>query len=114
MIIGVPNATHIFARVHYLLGKNIKRYGNNTEDYKYGLQPPDHIQFFNKTALTKLLEKNSYKPVQWSYHQFPDTKIINTTQKISFGNICKQIGRKFYTIEHPLFSVFFAVKAIKL
>jgi 2-polyprenyl-3-methyl-5-hydroxy-6-metoxy-1,4-benzoquinol methylase len=111
LIVGVPNFSHLMARIQYLVGKNVKVFGNTEKDNKLGIQPPGHIQFYNKDTLTYLLERTRYKPIEWSYHKSSfsrDTKA--PLHKLLFGLII----HKLYTIDHELFSAFIAVKAVKV
>jgi len=68
VIIGVPNFSHLLARIQYLLGKNIQRYDDSPTSMRLGIQPPGHIRFFNKATLSYILRKTGYEPIKWSYH----------------------------------------------
>lgn len=110
IIIGVPNFSHIFARIQHLFGKNVTRFGNSEVDMKLGIQPQGHIQFFNKPTLSHVLEKTGYKPLEWSYYSPPPLR----KSKVALHKLPPAwIIHKLYTIDHELFSVFIAVKAVK-
>jgi len=100
IVIGVPNFSALFSRIGYLFGMNVTRYGKSKKDMKLGIQPPDHIKFFNKPTLSYLLERCGYKPVKWSYF------------KRSSNKIYVRLYYTFFQINPNLFSSFIAVKAI--
>ena len=110
IIIGVPNFSEIIARIQYLFGKNVTRFGNSEADKKLGIQPPGHIQFFNKSTLSHVLKKAGYKPLEWSYHSLPPLR----KSKVPLYKLPPAwIIHKLYTIDHELFSGFIAVTALK-
>jgi hypothetical protein len=98
------------SRIQYLLGKNVKMYGDTEKDKKLGIQPQGHIQFFNKATLSYLLERTGYKPIEWSYHKSSFSK---QTSASFHKRILRWIIYKLYQIDCPLFSILIAVKAIK-
>lgn len=95
LIVGVPNFSHLMARVQYLMGKNVKCYGSSKEDKRLGIWGYDDIQFFNKATLSHVLTKTGYKAVEWSY--------LKPSGLLGL----------LYKINHPLFSSFIVVKALK-
>lgn len=66
IIVGIPNSSYFTARFAFLFGKNIKRFGNGEIDYRLGIQPYDHINFFNKSAIEWVLIKAGYQPANGS------------------------------------------------
>jgi 2-polyprenyl-3-methyl-5-hydroxy-6-metoxy-1,4-benzoquinol methylase len=111
VVVGVPNFSHLMARIQYLLGKNVKIFGDTEEDKKLGIQPPGHIQFFNKATLSFLLERTGYDPIEWCYHK---SQSFSANPKLFFPKkVIAWIFYKLYQIDHELFSVFIAVKAVK-
>jgi 2-polyprenyl-3-methyl-5-hydroxy-6-metoxy-1,4-benzoquinol methylase len=92
IIILVPNFSHLIARIKYLKGMNVKRFGFSKHERELGIQPASHINFFNKASLQYLLESLNYKIVQWKYRK----------SKAMFG---------LYQINSALFSDVIAVKA---
>ncbi len=111
LIIGVPNFSHFTARIRYLLGKNVKRYGDDQTDMRLGIQPYGHIQFFNKKVLEHLLEKCGYRPVEWSYHR-PQKYVLNW-EKCFIKLVIPFLLNRLYQLDRNLFSVFISVKARK-
>jgi methionine biosynthesis protein MetW len=109
LIIGVPNFSHLLARLSYLRGKNVKRFSDNEKEYKLGGQPAGHIQFFNKSSLSFLLNECQYQPVQWSYHKSVFSRQSKPINRVMW----EWMACKLYTIDHPLFSLFIAVEARK-
>jgi len=69
IIVGVPNFSHIMARISYLLGKNIQYYDRTLRGMLLGVQPAGHVHFFNKVTLSYLLQRTGYEPVRWSYYK---------------------------------------------
>jgi 2-polyprenyl-3-methyl-5-hydroxy-6-metoxy-1,4-benzoquinol methylase len=112
IIVGVPNFSEFGARIQYFLGKNIKRFGYDEKDMKLGIQPSGHIQFFNKATLSYLLERTGYKPVEWSYHK-PQSFSANPKVHLP-KKVIPWLFYKLHQIDHELFSVFIAVKAVKM
>ena len=111
IIIGFPNFSHLKARILYLLGKNVKRFGNDKKGAKLGVQSPGHINFFNKATMEYILEKTGYTPIEWSYYKPPS---IPKNLKLKFyKKIILLFVNGFYKIDHELFSSFIAVKAVK-
>lgn len=94
IIVGVPNFSHLLARIQFLRGKSVKVFGNSKEDRRLGIWGYDDIQFFNKPTLSRVLGKTGYKPVQWSYVKSSGL----------FG---------LYKLDYALFSSFIVVKALK-
>jgi 2-polyprenyl-3-methyl-5-hydroxy-6-metoxy-1,4-benzoquinol methylase len=111
IIIGVPNFSDILSRIQYFRGKNIKRYGDSREDARLGIQSPGHIQFFNQPSLTHILKKTGYKPIEWSYLKASFSKTPATSPH---RMLLRWLIYELYTIDHPLFSTFIAVKSIKI
>lgn len=109
-IVGVPNSLHILARLSYLRGKNIKRFGNSKEDFKLGGQPLDHIQVFSKSSLSLLLRKNLFAPVEWSYAKYSTWPFSGPFPVM----ILSWMAFKVQAINRPLFSPFIAVRARKI
>ena len=109
VIVGVPNFSHIRARISYLLGRNVTRFGNDKKDKKLVIQPYGHIQFYNKATLSHILHKKGYKPVQWSYLSYY-RRSYNTSllRKFFVWGFYK-----VYRVNPELFSGFIAVKAVK-
>lgn len=110
LIVGVPNFSDILARILYLRGRNVKRFGDTERDKKLGIQPLDHVQFFNKASLSHLLEKTGYKPVEWSYHRSSSSK---NPKASPHRMVLRWLIYKLYQLDHELFSGFIAVKAVK-
>ena len=110
LIVGVPNFSDIVSRIQYLRGKNVKRFGDNQEDMELGIQPLDHIQFFNKASLTYLLERAGYKPIEWNYHKSSFSKNPKASPP---RMLIRWLIYKLYTIDHPLFSGFITVRSLK-
>lgn len=110
LIVGVPNFSHSLARIQYLLGKNVKRFGDTEIDKRQGIQPLDHVQFFNKVSLSQVLEKTEYKPIEWSYHRGSYSK---NPKASPHRMVLRWLIYKLYQLDHELFSVFIAVKAVK-
>ena len=94
IIVGVPNFSHLMARIQFIRGKNVKCFGSSKEDRKFGIYGYDDIHFFNKPALSHVLEMTGYTPVEWSYVKSSGL----------FG---------LYKLNYALFSSFIAVKALK-
>lgn len=94
IIVGVPNFSHLRARIQFLRGKNVKTFGSGKEDRRLGVWGYDDIQFFNKPTLSHVLKNTGYKPVQWSYVKSSGL----------FG---------LYKLDYALFSSFIVVKAVK-
>ena len=112
IIILVPNFSHIYARIQYLLGKNITAFGVTEEDIKLGIQPYAHLRFYNKATLSHILHKTGYRPIEWSYHK---PQSFSRHPKASpLRMLLRWLFRKLYSINHPLFSVYIAVKAVKV
>ena len=112
IIIGVPNFSHILARIQYLRGKNVQAFGSAKEDLKLGVQPYPHIRFFNKATLSLILHKMGYKPVRWSYYKSQSFSV--DPKSYLHKKVISWIFYKFYQIDHELFSGFIAVKAKKV
>lgn len=112
IIVGVPNFSHLIARIQYLLGRNVKRFGDDEIDMKLGIQPPGHIQFFNKSTLSYLLTVAGYRPIGWSYYKQPS--FLETPNSIFLKRLASWIFYKLYQIDHEIFSAFIAVKAVKI
>jgi len=111
LIVGVPNFSQLSARIQYLLGRNVKVFGDTEGDKKLGIQPYDHIQFFNKASLSYILEKTGYTPIEWSYHKSSFSRDPKAPlHKLLF----RWIIYKLYTIDPELVSGFIAVKAVKV
>lgn len=108
IIVGVPNFSHLLARIRYFLGKNVKRFGDTERDEKLGIQPLGHIQFFNKATLIYLLERTGYKPIEWSYHK---SQSLPADSRALPRRMLSRIYHKLYKIDHELFSGFIAVRA---
>jgi len=94
LVVGVPNFSHLLARIQFFIGKNVKVFGNSKEDRKFGIWGYDDIHFFNKPTLSHVLAMAGYKPVEWSY--------IKSSEL--FG---------LYKLNCALLSSFIAVKAVK-
>lgn len=110
IIVGVPNFSHLMARIQYLLGKNVKRFGDDEKDVKLGIEPPGHIQFFNKATLSYLLERTGYEPIGWSYHK---PFLVNPKLHLS-KRVISWIFYELYKLDHELLSAFIVVKAMKV
>lgn len=95
LIVGVPNFSHLFARIQFLKGKNVKRYGSSKEDRRLGIYGYDDIHFFNEPTLSHVLKKTGYKPIEWSY--------VKSSGLFGF---CK--------LNCALFSGFIVVKGLKI
>lgn len=111
LIIGVPNFSHLSARIKYLLGKNIKQYGTDHDGEKLGVQPYGHIQFYNKRTLEYMFEKTGFKPVAWKYYRPVKWKV--TPDKKLISRIISALLLGLYQIPHNLFSIFMTVRAEK-
>lgn len=101
VIIGVPNFSTLYSRIMYLFGMNATRYGKTKKDMKLGIQPPDHIRFFNKPTLLYILERCGYKPVKWSYYK--PSRLTSVRMRLYYA---------FFNINPELFSVFIVVKTM--
>lgn len=103
IIVGIPNSSYFTARFAFLLGKNIKRFGNREVDYRLGIQPYDHINFFNKPTIELVLIKAGYQPSEWKYFR-SDFR----SKKLFIINYCANLLLNTFP---NVFAEFIAVKA---
>lgn len=111
LIVGVPNFSHILARIQYLQGKNVKVFGETESDYRLGIQPYDHVQFFNEATLLSVLKRTGYTPVDCSYYGSPFAVDPSASY---WRRLVNRLARTMYgRINHSAFSHFIVVRAIK-
>lgn len=111
IVILVPNFSHLYARFLYLLGKNITAFGMPGEDVGFEVQPYAHLRFYNKAALSHILDRTGYRPIEWIYHKESHPEYSKASP---LRMLLRWLFRKLYSINHPLFSINIAVKAVRL
>ena len=111
LIIAVPNFSDLVSRILYLLGKNVKRFGDTADDRRLGIQPAGHIQFYNKGTLAWLLRKTGYQPDEWSYDRTP---FLHRAAAFFPEVLVRWFLQQLYRLPHALFSRVIVVRARKV